>query len=186
MRTHLLGRARTRWCKARQVIREMEQLSSPTHRVSLQQPFNAAWKVCIQEHHVGRHAGCNAQATFGAVRHVHHVPLTPQLRGGALGQRRMGAADHDQGNRTRRHVDSSRLRRLDRLNTPCGADGESAAGHAQQDCRSIGIAARSKPTDVMGGAVFTLQHGNSHREIRRRGPFGCADVHPLSISSQST
>ena len=52
-------------------------------------------------------------------------------------------------------------------------DGQASAAHAQQDCRPFGITAGGKPTDVVGRAVFAIQHGFFRWEIRRATRVGC-------------
>jgi hypothetical protein len=100
-----------------------------------------------------------------------------------VGQRwRQAAYDDERYAPITRHVSSSRsLSVLAARFAACPRwkDGEPATRHAQNDSRAVGVAAGRKPADVVGRAMFTLQHVFLVWEIRRRQPIRCFGVHPL-------
>lgn len=76
-----------------------------TRRVGFEQLLDSAGELRIQQDHVWFHADGDPQAAVGAVGHVDHVSLASQLDRDAVGQRRGGAANHNQGNVAQRHLD---------------------------------------------------------------------------------
>jgi hypothetical protein len=64
-------------------------------------------------------------------------------------------------------------------------DGQASTRHTQQHCRPIGIAAGRKPANVMGRAIFTLQHGFFRLGVRRQASTGCVERLPVQVFSKA-
>jgi hypothetical protein len=110
-----------------------------------------------------------------------------------VGQRwRQAAYDDERYAPITRHVSSSRsLSVLAARFAACPRwkDGEPATRHAQNDSRAVGVAAGRKPADVVGRAMFALQHGSFLNNSPGRYAAARLSDAPSSvprISSQST